>query len=63
VASDEEAYVRIATELAKDLPRLAAMRAGLRDRVARSPILDCAGFTRELEAAYVEMIEKLATSR
>jgi predicted O-linked N-acetylglucosamine transferase (SPINDLY family) len=63
VAASEDDYVRIAAELARDLPRLSAMRSGLRDRVARSPILDCAGFTRELEAAYVEMIEKLDANR
>jgi predicted O-linked N-acetylglucosamine transferase (SPINDLY family) len=62
VAHNEDDYVRIATELGNDLPRLAAMRASLRQRVARSPILDCAGFTRSLEAAYMEMIGKLAAN-
>jgi predicted O-linked N-acetylglucosamine transferase (SPINDLY family) len=62
VAQSQDEYVRIATELANDLPRLAAMRSTLRQRVAQSPILDCAGFTRALEAAYTEMIGKLATN-
>jgi predicted O-linked N-acetylglucosamine transferase (SPINDLY family) len=58
-AHSEDEYVRIAAELAKDLARLAELRAALRERVARSPVLDRAGFTRELGAAYMEMLDKL----
>lgn len=47
-ASDEE-YVRIATELAGDLPRLTALRVTLRERLKSSPLLDYARFTRNLE--------------
>jgi predicted O-linked N-acetylglucosamine transferase (SPINDLY family) len=34
------------------VPRLEALRAGLRDQVKRSPLGDAAAFTRDLEAAY-----------
>jgi hypothetical protein len=35
-----------------DLPRLAALRGGLRERLRRSPMLDAVSFTWNLEAAY-----------
>jgi len=55
VASDVEHYVRLAVELAADRGRLAALRAELRERMRRSPLMDAAGFCRRLEAAYREM--------
>jgi hypothetical protein len=45
-------YVDIAVRLASDLPRLAAMRAGMRDRMLSSPLCDGPTFVRDLEAAY-----------
>jgi predicted O-linked N-acetylglucosamine transferase (SPINDLY family) len=47
-------YVRLAAEKAADPAGLAALRAGLRERVERSPIRDETGFTKRLEAAYRE---------
>ena len=55
VASSGDEYVRIATTLAGDLPRLAELRASRRERMSRSPILDQAGYTADLEAAYRQM--------
>jgi predicted O-linked N-acetylglucosamine transferase (SPINDLY family) len=40
IAQDFDDYVKIAVALASDLPRLSAMRAGLRDRLASSPLCD-----------------------
>ena len=51
-APTEREYVRVAAELARDLPRLAALRATLRARMKNSPLLDPARFARNLEAAY-----------
>ena len=51
-AQSEDDYLRIATGLARDLPRLAAMRATLRDRMKTSPLLDATRFTRDLESAF-----------
>ena len=51
VADGPENYLRIAKELAQDLPRLAALRAGLRERVSASPLRRSRNFTRGLEAA------------
>ncbi|WP_186058444.1 tetratricopeptide repeat protein [Burkholderia gladioli] len=52
VADSDARFVEIATGLARDLPRLAAMRAGLRARLAASPLMDGARFARHVEAAY-----------
>ncbi len=63
VAQDVDEYVRIAARLAGDLPRLAALRAGMRQRMRASALLDEQGFMRELEEAYLGMWrEKLASS-
>lgn len=55
LAGDVDGFVRIAAQLAADRERLASLRAGLRERMAASPLLDHAGFTRRLEAAYRDM--------
>lgn len=52
VADGPGSYLEIAAGLAADLPRLAALRSGLRERMARSPLLDGPRFTRNLESAY-----------
>jgi protein O-GlcNAc transferase len=55
IASDEDSYHSIATDLARDLPRLEALRSGLRERMAASPLCDGPRFTRNLEDAYRSM--------
>ena len=55
VADSPDAYLRIATDLAQDLPRLAALRAGMRDRLSASPLLQAQRFTRGFEHAYRAM--------
>ena len=55
VASSEDDYVRIATALANDLPRLAHLRRGWRERMAGSPLMDYTRYTANLEAAYRRM--------
>nr|WP_242482030.1 glycosyltransferase [Paracraurococcus ruber] len=49
--TDAEAYVAAAIARASDLPALAALRAGLRDRVAASPLTDAAHFGPALAQA------------
>jgi predicted O-linked N-acetylglucosamine transferase (SPINDLY family) len=51
-ADTPEAFVRIAVELASDLPRLAYLRATLRERMQRSPLMDAPRFARSVEAAF-----------
>ena len=55
IAGTPEEYVRIATALASDLPRLAEIRRSLRARMAASPLTDGASFARNVEHAFREM--------
>jgi protein O-GlcNAc transferase len=55
IAHSTGEYVRIASGLAADVDRLAALRSGLRSRMRESPLTDAAGFARGIEAAYRNM--------
>jgi predicted O-linked N-acetylglucosamine transferase (SPINDLY family) len=59
VAGSPDEYCRVAAELAGDVPRLPALRAGLRQYLGASALRDgrgfVRGFVRGLEAAYREM--------
>jgi predicted O-linked N-acetylglucosamine transferase (SPINDLY family) len=48
VARDLDHYVDLAVGLTEDLPALAAIRAGLRDRMAVSPVCDGRRFTADM---------------
>jgi predicted O-linked N-acetylglucosamine transferase (SPINDLY family) len=50
VADNSSAYAARALELVGDLPRLAALRAGLRERMTRSPLCDGPRFAQHLMA-------------
>jgi predicted O-linked N-acetylglucosamine transferase (SPINDLY family) len=54
-AESDEQFVKIALELAADLPRLTELRRGLRARMNHSPLMDAPRFARNMEAAYWEM--------
>ncbi len=51
IAADPAACVRIARDLAADVPALAATRGTLRGELARSPLCDADAFARDLHAA------------
>ena len=51
VATDATGYVARVARLAADLPRLSMLRAGLRSRVAASPLCDAPAHARAFEAA------------
>jgi predicted O-linked N-acetylglucosamine transferase (SPINDLY family) len=55
VAFSKDDYVRIAAELAGDLPRLAELRRTLRSRMEASVLMDASRFARNIEAAYRAM--------
>ena len=54
-AQTAEQFVRIAVEIAKDLPRLEQLRSTLRRRMEQSPMMDAPKFARNIEAAYRRM--------
>ncbi|CAG4892267.1 tetratricopeptide repeat protein [Paraburkholderia saeva] len=51
-ADSDDAFVRVAVELAANLPRLAGLRQTLRSRMEQSPLMDGARFARHVEAVY-----------
>ena len=59
-AKNADDYVRIAVELAGQHERLGALRASLRDRMRASPLMDVAGFTRQLEDTLIDLYCRIA---
>jgi predicted O-linked N-acetylglucosamine transferase (SPINDLY family) len=58
VARDLDEYVELAVSLAADLPRLALLRAGLRERMAASPLCDGKRFARHLASLLHEVWQR-----
>jgi predicted O-linked N-acetylglucosamine transferase (SPINDLY family) len=52
VMDDEASYIAAAIHLAHAPDAIAGLRAGMRDRLRRSPVCDCAALCRALEALY-----------
>jgi predicted O-linked N-acetylglucosamine transferase (SPINDLY family) len=52
VAHSTDQYLDIATTLARDLPRLTELRAGMRKRMQASPLMDGPRFARDIESLY-----------
>ena len=69
IAHDLDEYVELAVSLAGDLPRLAALRAGLRQRMAASPLCDGKQFATNLASILREVwnvqcrVDSFAASR
>jgi predicted O-linked N-acetylglucosamine transferase (SPINDLY family) len=55
IARTADAYVAIAREWARDTARLAAVRAGLRERMRSSPLLDGPQYAASVDAALRQM--------
>ncbi len=63
IAADVPTYVETALALAGDLPRLAALRDGMRARMRDSSVTDGAAAARSLEAAYRRLWQRWCGSR
>lgn len=59
VAHTEDEFVEVAARLLNDAPRLAGLRTGLRERIAKSVLCDGAGFA----ARFGDMLRSLAEVR
>jgi predicted O-linked N-acetylglucosamine transferase (SPINDLY family) len=55
IANSPEEYIRIASELAADLPALSAMRQSMRQKLRESPLLDGKQAAKDVEAANRKM--------
>lgn len=60
VARSADEYVARAVALAADVPALAALRAGLRERMLASPLCDGPGFVARLEGVYHDLFRRWA---
>jgi predicted O-linked N-acetylglucosamine transferase (SPINDLY family) len=54
-ADTDDAFVKIASELAMDLPRLRNLRRDLRERMHRSALMNGQRFTRNMEQTYLRL--------
>ncbi len=63
IAGTPEDFVRIAVDLASDLPRLGELRTTLRGRMETSPLMDVERFVRGIEAAYRAMWQRWCERR
>jgi predicted O-linked N-acetylglucosamine transferase (SPINDLY family) len=55
VAADVKEYVTIAHQSATDVPKLARLRSGMRQRMLASPLMNGPRFARDVETAYRQM--------
>jgi protein O-GlcNAc transferase len=55
IARSEDEYVEIAARMAGNLADLSKLRATMRERMRRSPLMDGARFARNLEAIYLQL--------
>ena len=55
-------YVNVCQSLASDLPALAELRRGLRQRMQTSPLMDGPSFARDVESQYRRMWHKWCLS-
>ena len=60
VAHSHAEYIAKAKALTQDVPALASLRAGMRQRLQASPIMDGVGFARGVEGSYRWMFEAWA---
>jgi hypothetical protein len=61
IAYTKAEYVNIAIKLANDLESLQRLRAGMRERMQASPLMDAPTFTGHLEAIYRQLPAKASS--
>src|SRR5204863_2097596 len=63
VAGSPDQFVSIAVELANDARRLSELRASLRQRLEKSPLMDAPRFAGSVEAAYRSLWQRWSAAR
>jgi len=61
IANSKDDYVRIAVDLARNVPRLTEIRRTLRSKMQASYLCNATGFTRNVEVAYKEIWRRRCT--
>jgi predicted O-linked N-acetylglucosamine transferase (SPINDLY family) len=62
LARTDDDFVRIATDLARDVDRLVQFRSTLRTRMKQSPLMDAPRFAKNVEQAYRQMWKQWCSS-
>jgi predicted O-linked N-acetylglucosamine transferase (SPINDLY family) len=55
IANDVDQYIQNAVNWAGDLNRLRQLRMGMRDRMAKSPLMDSKQFAHDVELVFRQM--------
>ena len=63
IAADSDDYLSKAAAFGADIPAMESLRAGLRDRLSASPLMDAPAFARNLEAAFRQMWQRWCRER
>jgi predicted O-linked N-acetylglucosamine transferase (SPINDLY family) len=63
IAHTPEQFIEISVRLANDLQLLGQLRATLRERLEKSPLMDAPRFAKNVEAAYREMWQRWCAAR
>lgn len=63
IATTEDEYVKIASQLANDQPRLASLRKHLREEVQKSPLCNAARRTRQFERVYTHLWKQCVSTQ
>ncbi len=58
ISTSPDEFVAVASQLAADLPRLAMLRAGLRERLRNSPLMNATSFARNVETAFRQIWQR-----
>jgi predicted O-linked N-acetylglucosamine transferase (SPINDLY family) len=63
IARSADQFVELAIRQTQDLDRLAKLRSGLREQMAKSPLCDAPAFARDLESLYRDIWRKWCSAK
>jgi len=63
IANNEQEYINIAINIAKNTENLAKIRASLRNKMENSPLCDRKNFAKDIEKVYVDLWQKYSNQK